>query len=51
MKTAIHFGLGKIGRGFLGDLLHNSGYRVVFLDVVDAVVNQIKETHYYTCLL
>ncbi len=48
MKTAIHFGLGKIGRGFLGDLLHNSGYRVVFLDVVDALVNQINETHSYT---
>ena len=48
MKTAVHFGLGKIGRGFLGELLHNSGYQVVFIDVVDALVDRINETHSYT---
>lgn len=48
MKTAVHFGLGKIGRGFLGELLHNSGYHVVFVDVVDSLINQINETHAYT---
>lgn len=48
MKTAVHFGLGKIGRGFLGELLHNSGYQLVFIDVVDALVDRINETHSYT---
>jgi len=33
MKTAIQFGAGNIGRGFLGQLLSQSGYRVVFIDV------------------
>ncbi|MCD7886830.1 MAG: mannitol-1-phosphate 5-dehydrogenase [Clostridiales bacterium] len=48
MKTAVHFGLGKIGRGFLGELLHNSGYRVVFIDVVDVLVDLINKDHSYT---
>lgn len=48
MKTAVHFGLGKIGRGFLGELLHNSGYRVVFIDVADALVDMVNKTHSYT---
>lgn len=48
MKTAVHFGLGKIGRGFLGELLHNSGYRVVFIDVADSLVDMVNKTHSYT---
>lgn len=48
MKKAVHFGIGKIGRGFFGELLHNSGYQVVFLDVVDALVDMVNKTHSYT---
>ncbi len=33
MKTAVHFGAGSVGRGFLGQLLSEGGYEVVFVDV------------------
>lgn len=47
MKTAVHFGAGKIGRGFIAELLHDSGYRIVFADVVDALVDLINKEHEY----
>jgi len=42
MKTAVHFGAGSIGRGFLGQLYWQSGYATVFVDVVDAVVDALN---------
>lgn len=51
MKTAVHFGAGKIGRGFIAELLHDSGYRIVFADVVDALVDLINEEHKYSLFL
>ena len=47
MSTAVHFGAGNIGRGFLGQLYHASGYNTVFIDVVDAVVTALQERHGY----
>ena len=47
MKQAVHFGAGNIGRGFVGLLLHEAGYGLVFADVaeplVDAVVSALRE--------
>lgn len=51
MKKAVHFGAGKIGRGFIADLLHDSGYEIVFADVVDALVDLINEKHQYPLFL
>lgn len=51
MKTAVHFGAGKIGRGFIAELLHDSGYRIVFADVVDALIDLINEEHKYSLFL
>ena len=46
--TAVHFGGGNIGRGFIAELLHETGYSVVFIDVVDNLINQINDTPEYT---
>lgn len=45
---AVHFGAGNIGRGFVGLLLHEGGYEVVFSDVADALVDAINAVDEYT---
>jgi mannitol-1-phosphate 5-dehydrogenase len=45
---AVHFGAGNIGRGFVGLLLHEGGYELVFSDVADALVDAINATESYT---
>ena len=42
MKTAIQFGAGNIGRGFIGAVLSKSGYQVVFADVNKEIVDRIN---------
>lgn len=44
---AVHFGAGNIGRGFIGSLLHKSGYHVCFVDVNDKLVTEINERKSY----
>lgn len=51
MKQAVHFGAGNIGRGFIGDLLHSSGYHITFIDVNDDLVNELNSTHSYDLYL
>ncbi|KAI9654514.1 MAG: protein disulfide isomerase (PDI) protein [Bathelium mastoideum] len=48
MTKAIHFGGGNIGRGFVAEFLSNSGYEVVFIDVVDALIDTLQKTPSYT---
>lgn len=48
MKKAIQFGAGNIGRGFIGALLENAGYHVVFADVAAAIIDKINEDKSYT---
>ena len=41
-KTAVHFGAGNIGRGFVAQFLHASGYEVVFADVNDDLIGSLQ---------
>jgi len=47
MHTAVHFGAGNIGRGFLGQLYHQSGYRTVFVDVDARLVEALNAAGRY----
>ena len=45
---AVHFGAGNIGRGFVGLLLHEGGYELVFSDVAAPLVDAINAASSYT---
>lgn len=47
MKKAVMYGAGNIGRGFIGQLLSQSGYEVVFIDVNAQVVDKLNEDRCY----
>jgi mannitol-1-phosphate 5-dehydrogenase len=44
---ALHFGAGNIGRGFIGPLLVDSGYHVVFVDIDKGIINALNERRSY----
>lgn len=46
--NALVFGAGNIGRGFLGQLLNESGYAVTFVDANPALVAAINAQRIYT---
>ncbi|KYD13171.1 mannitol-1-phosphate 5-dehydrogenase [Saccharococcus caldoxylosilyticus] len=48
---AVHFGAGNIGRGFIGSLLSQSGYEVMFVDINDEVVRLLKEKQEYRVII
>lgn len=47
MRKAIQFGAGNIGRGFAGQLFSESGFEVVFVDVVADLVRLLNERRSY----
>lgn len=48
MKTAIHFGAGNIGRGFIGMLLSQADYKVIFADVQEDILSALSDKKSYT---
>lgn len=47
MKQAVMYGGGNIGRGFIGALLSQSGYRVTFIDVAEPMIQALQENEKY----
>lgn len=47
MKKAVMYGAGNIGRGFIGQLLSQSGYEVVFIDVNAQIVDKLNQDRCY----
>ncbi len=47
MKHAIMYGAGNIGRGFIGQLFHMSGYETEFIDVNMAIIDKLNEDRCY----
>lgn len=45
--TAVHFGAGNIGRGFIGLLLHEAGHDLVFVDVNAPLISAISAASSY----
>ncbi|MDO9152724.1 MAG: hypothetical protein Q7U47_03280 [Paludibacter sp.] len=51
MKKIVIFGAGKIGRSFIGQLFSLSGYKVVFVDVFEPVINELNSRKEYNVII
>jgi mannitol-1-phosphate 5-dehydrogenase len=47
-QTIVIWGAGRIGRGFVADLFHDAGYRIVFVDKSAALAEQLRNAGQYT---
>jgi mannitol-1-phosphate 5-dehydrogenase len=51
VKSILIFGAGKIGRSFIGPLFANSGYKIVFVDINQAIIDEINNKGGYEVIL
>jgi mannitol-1-phosphate 5-dehydrogenase len=50
-KSILIFGAGKIGRSFIGQLFSQSGYRVIFIDNNQRVINELNQHKTYKVVI
>ncbi len=50
-KSIVIFGAGKIGRSFVGQLFSRSGYKVIFIDVDQRIINELNHRKKYTVVI
>jgi len=50
-KSIVIFGAGKIGRSFVGQLFSLSGYKVVFVDVDQRIINELNRRGKYEVII
>lgn len=50
-RSAVIFGAGNVGRGFLGHLLSQSGYALMFVDIDERIIQAINARGAYTLRL
>lgn len=49
--NAVHFGAGNIGRGFIGNVLHDNGFDIIFVDTNEQLIEQINTDKGYSIQL
>ncbi len=50
-KSIAIFGAGKIGRSFIGQLFRLSGYKIIFIDVDQKIINCLNRTKKYEVVI